>query len=187
MSLYGAFFYYGLFIDPSKLRSLLVRITNLKWLRRWKDNAVKLGDELVLASKDIKGRGFTWHVTLFTHTATAWICRFLILNAIIIAFIPSTSLSPWVQGLLYGRSEYMFMIMAFSPTPGSAGLAEVVFGGFLSDFVPVGLAILLAFIWRLITYYTYLFAGVMIIPNWIAKVMLRRRQARASQTVSDNQ
>lgn len=187
MSAYGMFFYYGMFVDPRRLKQLLMWLTKFKWTRRWRDDATQIGDELILSSHDITGKKPWWHVKLFAFTSTAWICRFLILNALIIAFVPSTSLSAWTQGLLYGRSEYMFMIMAFSPTPGSAGLAEIVFEGFLSDFVPVGLAILIAFIWRLVTYYTYLVAGVLVIPNWIRKVISRRIALRQSKLSGEHQ
>lgn len=178
MGLYGGFFFYGIFVDPKRLKQLLMAITRIKWFRRWRHSADELGDELILASRDVKSQPPRYHLLTFLYSASAWIFRFLILNALIIAFIPTTSLAIWDQILLYGRSEYMFMIMAFSPTPGSAGLAEIVFGGFLSDFVPIGLALMLAFFWRVLTYYVYLFAGVVVIPNWIRKVLNRRRAQR---------
>jgi uncharacterized membrane protein YbhN (UPF0104 family) len=57
-------------------------------------------------------------------------------------------------------------------------LAEVVFGGFLSDFVPENIAMVIAFVWRIVTYYTYLIIGVLVIPNWIGNVLNRRRIKR---------
>ncbi|MDX1686327.1 MAG: lysylphosphatidylglycerol synthase transmembrane domain-containing protein, partial [Saprospiraceae bacterium] len=174
MILYGGFFSYGMFVNPKGLKYLLKVITSIKWLKRWRESAMELGDEIILASRDIKGRSMFFHLGGFLTTASAWSCRFLVINAFIIAFVPSTALDIVNQGLLYGRSGYMFLIMAFSPTPGSSGLAEMVFGGFLSDFVPIGFALLLAFMWRLLTYYFYLFAGVIVIPNWIRKVLNRR-------------
>jgi uncharacterized membrane protein YbhN (UPF0104 family) len=178
MGFYGGFFYYGIFHNPMRLKQLLFWMTGWKWSNKWRRSAVQLGDEIILSSKDIKGKNMAFHLSMIIYTATAWSCRFLILNVLIIAFIPTTSLSMWVQGLLYGRSEYMFMIMAFSPTPGSTGLAEVVFGGFLSDFVPENIAMVLAFVWRIVTYYTYLIIGVLVIPNWIGNVLNRRRIKR---------
>ena len=69
----------------------------------------------------------------------------------------------------------MYAVTAFSPTPGGSGIAEIVFGGFYSDFISKGLSTLAAIFWRLITYYPYLIIGVIIIPNWIRKVINRRR------------
>jgi glycosyltransferase 2 family protein len=79
------------------------------------------------------------------------------------------------ETLLYSRLESMFVIMAFSPSPGGAGFAEYVFGEFFTDFMPVSVSLIVAFIWRLISYYTYLAAGVIIIPNWINKVRKARQ------------
>jgi len=70
----------------------------------------------------------------------------------------------------------MFVIIAFSPTPGGAGVAEIVFGGFLSDFVPEGISLIIAFMWRGFTYYAYLIAGVIVVPNWVRNLINRRKK-----------
>ena len=70
----------------------------------------------------------------------------------------------------------MHVTTAFSPTPGGAGVAEYLFGGYFIDYVSEGIASLVALIWRIITYYTYLIGGAIIIPIWIREVMNRRRQ-----------
>ena len=67
-------------------------------------------------------------------------------------------------------------MMAFSPTPGGAGFAEIVFNGFLSDYVPAGISIIIAFMWRGLTYYAYLIAGVVVVPNWIRNLINRRKK-----------
>jgi uncharacterized membrane protein YbhN (UPF0104 family) len=70
-------------------------------------------------------------------------------------------------------------MMIISPTPGGSGFAEVILGKYISDLVPVdpvhagGVSIAMALIWRLITYYSFLFIGVMIIPGWIARKFVR--------------
>jgi len=177
MGAYGAFFYYGMFINPKKLKSALLWVTSFRWLSGWKEKAAELGDDIIVASADIRGKSMSYHLSIMFYTAAAWSCRFLILNCLIIAFVQTTPLDLFNQGMLYARSENMFMIMAFSPTPGGSGLAEIVFGGFLSDFLPLTIAVLVALLWRIITYYVYLIAGVLIVPNWIRKVLNRRRQA----------
>jgi len=69
-------------------------------------------------------------------------------------------------------------LIIFSPTPGGAGFVEYVFGQFLTDFVPLGIAPIISFIWRLLTYYLYLFIGVMIIPRWLQNVLRKRKEAK---------
>ena len=49
-------------------------------------------------------------------------------------------------------------------------MAEYLFGEMLSDYIKNGtLALSLAFLWRLISYYPYLIIGMIILPRWIGK------------------
>ena len=177
MFAYGAALFYGLLMDPKQLKRLLKAITRFGFLRRFREQAMKLGEDLVLTSVELRKKGPSFHLGAFFTTATAWACRFLILNALIIGIV-SVPLDFYNQVVLYARSEAMFLLMAFSPTPGGSGLAEIVFNGFLSDYVPQGISLLIAFVWRVITYYVYLFAGVIIIPNWIRKLIIERIRKR---------
>lgn len=187
MLAYGSFFFYGLIINPKPLRKLLVVFTRISIFKRYKRDAVNLGNDLVVASRELKSR--SWRVPLFSFlaTAVAWTCRFLILNALVLAFVEDVRFSWIEQLLLYGRSGTMFMIMAFSPTPGGSGFAEFVFGGFLSDFIPEGIAPIMATIWRLLTYYFYVFAGLLIIPNWVRKIIAKRAAAHRAEEEARNQ
>lgn len=53
---------------------------------------------------------------------------------------------------------------------GGSGLNEFMFKVYYADFFPsndVTNTLLVVVLWRLITYYTYLLAGVSIVPQWI--------------------
>ena len=64
----------------------------------------------------------------------------------------------------------MWIMMLVSPTPGGSGFAEFVFKEYLGEFLPgAGLAVMMAMLWRLVTYYPYLLAGVFIVPRWVAR------------------
>jgi len=179
MGCYGFLFFYGLFINSNTIKRTLVWFTKFKWLRKYRHKAIDLGNDMIIASEEIKHKSWPFHIGAFLSTATAWSCRFLLLNCLIIAFIPSTSMAFFDQLSLYSRLETMFVIMAFSPTPGGAGLAELVFHFFLSDYVPEqGIALLIASIWRLFTYYLYLLVGVIVIPNWIKNVLNERKKKK---------
>jgi uncharacterized protein (TIRG00374 family) len=179
MLTYGSIFFYGLFINPRPIRRFLVSMTKLRWLRRYRHKAIELGNDMIQASKEMKFKDFRFHLSAFLSTATAWSCRFLLLNCLIIAFVDTIEVDFISQLKLYARLEAMFVIMAFSPTPGGAGFAEVVFPGFVNDYVPSkGIAVLIASIWRLFTYYTYLLIGAVIIPNWIRERINERNRKR---------
>ncbi len=172
---YGTLFFYGLFFSPNKIRDLLVWFSKRKFLVRWKDNLTQIGDDVVKTAKEVSEENLMFHIKSFVATIGAWITRFLAINCLIIALIPDTPLDSFTQYLLYGRAEIMHSITQFSPTPGGAGVMEYLFGGFFTDYIPKGIAFLVALLWRIITYYPYLIIGVIIIPNWIRKVMNRRR------------
>ncbi len=178
MGIYGSIFYYGLLINPNQIKRILVWFTKFGFLKRFKEQAIELGEDIKLTSKEIWRKKWYFHIGAFLATATAWSCRFLLLNCLIIAFVPSTSTDFFTQASLYSRLETMFVIMAFSPTPGGAGFAEIVFNGFLSDYVPSGISIIIATIWRGLTYYLYLFVGVIIIPNWIRGLLNTRKKKK---------
>jgi uncharacterized protein (TIRG00374 family) len=61
--------------------------------------------------------------------------------------------------------------MIGSPTPGGSGAAEIMFGNFLGEFIGnASLTSALALLWRLISYYPYIFLGAVILPRWLARV-----------------
>jgi len=72
--------------------------------------------------------------------------------------------------LAAGRQAVLWIIMTLSPTPGSAGVAELGFTWLFKDLVPAGLALSLAVIWRLLAYYPYLILGIPIMTHWIKRV-----------------
>ena len=72
--------------------------------------------------------------------------------------------------MIFARQLLMWIMMLISPTPGGSGFSEWVFTQYLGDFIPeAGLTIALALIWRLISYYPYLFIGMYMLPKWIKK------------------
>lgn len=178
MALYGLFFYYGLFIRPDRTKWLLGKVTNISVLNRYHQKALKLGEDFVHASLELKGQDRKFHGRAFLMTALAWSMRFLLIMALIYGLIDNVKMDPGNVLKLYARLESMFVIMLFSPTPGGAGFAEFVFGGFLVDFVPTGVSLIVAFLWRLLAYYSYLLAGVIVVPNWIRKIINARKAAR---------
>lgn len=180
MALYGAFFFFALFLRPDRGRAFLLWLSTSWLFGRWEGRLKKLGEGFVEASREMWRREFVYHLQGFLYTAVAWSMRFFIITCLIIAIVQGVPGDFFSQLKLYARLETMFVILAFSPTPGGAGFHEFVFGGFLSDYVPVGIAAFVAFIWRLLTYYSYLLAGAIIIPNWLRNVWRRRQDTRQS-------
>lgn len=180
MATYTTVFYYGLFRSPIQIKRLLFWVSGLRFLRRFRKKWIELGNEMVIASRELRKKRWPFHLSAFLATATAWSCRFILLNCLIIAFIQGISLDFWTQFGLYARLETMFVIIAFSPTPGGAGFVEVLFGGFLTDYVTNETrATVISTLWRLLSYYSYLLAGAIVIPNWIRQRLNERKNKAA--------
>lgn len=159
-----SFICYAIFFRPRGFKWLLLKIFNLPFLRKWRVQAGETGDEIKLTSKELRDKPFSFWLKAFGATLASWTARFWVVNFIILAF---TSVDNHL--LIYARQLVMWVIMLISPTPGGTGVAEFAFSGFLEIFIPFGLAVTLAFIWRLISYYPYLFIGAIILPKWIKR------------------
>lgn len=178
---YAAFLFYGLFIDPKRIKAFICLFGRIKWFKKYRKYLQKTGDGIISASYEMSHKNWWYHLKVFIATSLAWFMRFALVNAIIIGMISTVKTDFFNQLLLYGRNQNMYIQTAFAPSPGASGFSEIMFGGLYSDFVPVGVALLIAIIWRLITYYSYIFAGLIVVPNWIRKVLARRSKAQSNQ------
>jgi uncharacterized protein (TIRG00374 family) len=175
MLVYGILFFYGLFINPAATKRFLFILSKIPFLKRFRYDLRKTGLDMVEASLQIREKPAIFHFKSFVATSGAWLCRFLIVNFLILAVISASDLTLYDHLLIIARGDAMYNITAFSPTPGGSGVAEYLFGGFYTEYIPAGIASIVTLLWRLITYYTYLIAGAIIIPNWIRKLIQKRR------------
>ncbi len=157
--------YIALFHHPEWVKKMLMAVFRLPFLRRWSKSASQLGDNLVVSSKEISGKSFFFWLKIFGLTCFAWTCRYLVVNALFFAFSTSGS-----QLLAFARQLILWIVTIISPTPGGSGVSEYMFKVYYADFFTVpGMALVVAFVWRIITYYMYLVIGVIIIPGWLKK------------------
>jgi uncharacterized membrane protein YbhN (UPF0104 family) len=161
---------YGLFIHPQGLKWLISGIFRLPFIRRWRNDAIQAGDDIVESSNELKKKSVVFWLKAFGATVFSWTSRYWVVNALFLAFFAVGD-----HILLFARQLIMWIMMMVSPTPGGAGLTEIIFSEYLSDFLPYGgIAIFMALLWRLVTYYPYLFIGVFIFPRWL-KTKFRRK------------
>ncbi|MBK6930134.1 MAG: flippase-like domain-containing protein [Saprospirales bacterium] len=158
-----------LMIRPGYARIVLFWLASRPWLRRWSSKFQRLGQEFERAAGEIRMQDWRYHVKVVLSTLGSWTSKFILINALIIAIMPAIPLDGATQAFIYARLVAMFTIMTFSPTPGGAGLAEVALASFISDFVPQGLGLIVALLWRGMAFYGYLLLGAFIVPGWVAK------------------
>jgi uncharacterized protein (TIRG00374 family) len=163
-----------LLIKPRYAKTVLNWLARWPFLKKWSARLTLLGEEFNLAAEEIRQRDWRYHLNVIIGTVGAWTCKFIMINCLIIAVVPSTPVDGATQAFIYARLVAMFIIMAFSPTPGGAGLAEMALVGFTSDYVPAGIGLVVALLWRGMAYYGYLLLGAIVVPGWVAAKVKKR-------------
>ncbi|GHV65948.1 hypothetical protein FACS1894199_08120 [Bacteroidia bacterium] len=160
---------YGLFRNPRGLKWLLMQCFRLRVLRKWRLDANEAGTDIIRNSHELKQKPFSFWLKTFGATFLSWTARYWVVNALLVAFWMGRY--GWIDHLLiFARQLVMWIMMLVSPTPGGSGFAEYVFAKYLGDFLPdAGVAVAMAILWRLISYYPYLFVGAFMVPKWVKK------------------
>jgi uncharacterized protein (TIRG00374 family) len=140
---------------------------SLPFLNRWKVNAIQTGEDIIITSKEMKKETFISWIKVYLVTCGSWISRYLVINAILQAFL---DLSLFDHTLILGKQFVLWLFMLVSPTPGASGVAEYAFGELLVSFSSSTILLAgMAVIWRLISYFPYLFIGAWILPKFLRK------------------
>jgi len=162
-----SFLFASIFLFPNLAKTVLGFIFRFPFLKRWRKKAMQTGEEIYTTSGELKSEPFSFWVKAFLSTCGSWVSRYLVVNAILQAFI---QLSITEHFLLLGKQLVLWLFMLVSPTPGASGVAEYAFGELLSSFAASSmLLVAMAVIWRLISYFPYLFIGVVLLPRWLRK------------------
>lgn len=171
--IYTAVLLYALFINPYTVKKLISYIFLIPFLKRWRLKVRKLANQLIITSEEFKGKSKVFWFKGFLSTFLSWTARYWVINFIFLAFFFKHI--GWSEHfLIYARQLSMWIILLISPTPGGSGIAEYIFTDFLGDIIPnIEWAIPLAIIWRLISYYPYLFIGAIVLPRWLRKVFFK--------------
>lgn len=166
---------YSIFINPYIIKTVFKWLFRFPLINRWQDQVCLLSDQLIETSKWFKTKSFVFWLKSFAATIISWTGRYWVVNFMFMAFFID-SLGWREHFLIYARQLSMWILLLISPTPGGSGLAEFFFHDFLSDFIPnLNWVIPLALLWRLISYYPYLFIGAIILPRWINRVFKKKK------------
>jgi hypothetical protein len=161
------FLFSSIFLFPSLATWLLKSIFSLPVLRRWKDKAIQTGKDIETSSKVMRNESFGYWLKIFGLTCASWTSRYLVINAILQAFLHLGFID---HIIILGKQLVLWLFMLVSPTPGGSGVAEFAFGELLVSFSQSTLLLAaLAILWRLISYFPYLFIGAFLLPRWLKK------------------
>ena len=141
----------SLFLLPSFAKHFLGFIFSLPFLNRWKTKVQTTGENIEKTALLMRKEPFFYWVKVFLATCGSWISRYLVINALLQAFLQLGILD---HILLLGKQLVLWLLMRVSPTPGGSGIAEYAFGELLVDFSQSALLLAsLAIVWRLMSYF----------------------------------
>lgn len=181
IALYTFLMIYALFVKPRAFKWLLLKITSIGFLRKWRVSAFQHGNEIIWASQQLKGKNTAYWTRAILSTIFVWCARYFLLNCLIAAF---TDVTLAEHALIISRNLIFWIVMLIAITPGGAGIVEMAFPSFFGLFLG-GFSNVVVVLYRLITYYPYLVLGSIFLPKWIAKVFGRQakeQEAYASET-----
>ena len=130
--------------------------------RMFRGGVPSFADSMVETSHWVKGRSRQWWMRVFGSTVLSWFSRYFVVNAIFWAFVPGAS-----PLLVFARQFVVWVVLMISPTPGGSGISEWLFAGYYGDLIgSVGMAAVIAMVWRVFSYYIYLIAGCIMLPSY---------------------
>lgn len=166
--IYTGIMAFGVLVNPNSFRVLLKRITHWSFLRKLRPNANRTGNEILIASNQLRGKTKRYWFKAIASTFIIWTARYLMLNFLIATWNNDMSFNDHISAL--SKQVIMWITMLISPTPGGAGFAEF----FLIEiFGRTTFITSLSLIWRLFTYYAYLGIGAFILPKWLKRVLIK--------------
>jgi len=161
------FLFTSLFILPSFAKRILGFVFSLPFLNRKKEKVLAIGNNIEKTALLMRKEPFSFWIKVFLATCGSWISRYLVINALLQAFLQLGVLD---HILLLGKQLVLWLLMRVSPTPGGSGIAEYAFGELLVDFSQSALLLAsLAIVWRLMSYFPYLFIGAFLLPRWLKR------------------
>lgn len=162
---YTALLYVGILRRPRLVGGAIRALMRLPLLRRWQAKGESMAANLEATSEWVRGCPRRWWANVLGATVLSWFSRYLIVNALFWGFVPGSD-----AVLVFARQFVVWVVLMVSPTPGSSGVSEWMFTNYYGDLIgDTSLALVLALVWRAITYYLYLFLGLILASTYFKK------------------
>lgn len=157
--------FFAIIARPEAMRKLLYKIAGMRFLHRFSGKISGMADNMESTAAWVKGRSRRWWAEVFGSTVLSWFSRYFVVNALFWAFIPG------ISGLLvFARQFVVWVVLMVSPTPGGSGISEWLFANYYGDIIGnIGIATVLALIWRVLSYYIYLIIGCSLLPAYFGE------------------
>lgn len=173
--IWTAILFFAIIARPEAVQRVLRRVASLRVLKRFRRRILGMADNMVTTSAWVKGRSRRWWSEVFGATVLSWFSRYFVVNALFWAFVPAAS------GLLvFARQFVVWVVLMVSPTPGGSGISEWLFTNYYGDIIgDLGVAAIIALIWRAFSYYIYLIVGCALLPAYFGERARRKSIQKA--------
>lgn len=163
--IWTAILYLAIIARPQLVQRVLAKVGGWPLFRKFSGKLSVIASNMLATSEWVKGRSFRWWLTVLGATTLSWFSRYFVVNALFWAFVPGSS-----QILVFCRQFVVWVVLMVSPTPGGSGISEWLFANYYGDLISgVGMAAVIALVWRAFSYYIYLIAGTALLPGYFGK------------------
>ncbi|MDH5396954.1 MAG: flippase-like domain-containing protein [Cyclobacteriaceae bacterium] len=169
---YTAIMIFAIFVRPRVFKWVMIKVTGIRFLRRWRYAAYQHGNEIMWASDELKSKKRHYWLKLSITTFVSWTARFAMLNLMIMAFVDMGLLDHLIA---FTKHMLLWIIMLASPTPGSSFAAEIGFAK-LYELTLKEYTGAITILWRSFSYYPFLLIGAILLPKWITRVFFQKKE-----------
>lgn len=124
---YTLFMVFGIFIRPKFFKKFVFWFTKtFGFLKKLKRGSVKFGNEIAIASVELKGKSGRYWTKALLSTAFVWSARYFILNCIFATFLAkdTAKYENFSHRETWSKNAVMWVTQLVTPTPGASGAAE---------------------------------------------------------------
>lgn len=165
---YTALLYLAIIAKPEATGRVLSKLATVRVLRRFSGKINSMAANMATTAEWIKGRSRRWWGNVFGATVLSWFSRYFVVNALFFAFTEGVPAL-----LVFARQCVVWVVLMVSPTPGGSGISEWLFTNYYGDLMgDLGVAAILALVWRIFSYYIYLIAGCALLPAYFREKSL---------------
>jgi hypothetical protein len=179
---YAGLLAYGVLVNPSAIKKVVKFVFSLPLLNRWEEKISSEAENLESYAEQLRSKPISFLLKAFFYSTMSWLCRIALPTIVILSLLPA----PEILSVL--RSLAMNLTFLVVPTPGGSGGVEglfVLFQGPLLFMSPTEIAMevresfigLSLFLWRIISYYITIAAG-MAATTWYIKKQVTEIQSK---------
>lgn len=153
---------YGTLFRPQHLARFVGWAFRWRPLRRFRDRALVAMDDMQGRARALRGQSAGFHARGFVLSLVPWLCRYALAVCVVWSVYPAVD-----RLLVFLRAAALQLGALAVPTPGGAGGVEGLYVLFLGSTMPSPLVAPTLLVWRLLSFYVFIAAGLAIVAHHV--------------------